>query len=688
MFCVFFVFFTIAIEREIVYNKAQKVKNERRCGYRPPAVQRVTAMIDSYAEFLFCQGTSARAYEYLGAHRQDDGSVVFRVWAPNADAVMLCGDFCGWQEGLPMTVSEGGIWEYTLRCDGFKVGSRYKYIVERSGVRVYKSDPFAFMSETEVNTASLFFGLDGYEWHDAEYLSERRRLAPYLTSGRYVPEPVNIYELHLGSWARREDGSYLTYRESAERLIPYVKDMGYTHIELLPVMEHPFDGSWGYQCCGYFAPTSRFGTPHDFMAFVDMCHGAGIGVILDWVPAHFPKDSHGLYEFDGGRLYEYQGDDRAEHRVWGTRFFDLGRPAVQSFLVSCAAFWCDKYHVDGLRTDAVASMLYLDYDRAPGEWFPNPDGSNTNIQAVSFLKKLNGTLSVLYPDVMLIAEESTDFPGVTTPTASGGLGFHMKWNMGWMNDTLEYMETDGYFRSKIHNKLTFSLVYAFGERYVLPISHDEVVHGKKSLLDKMFGSYDEKFDSLRAYLTYMMTHPGKKLLFMGCEIGQFAEWDEKKSVEWFLTGYEKHGKLQQYVKKLNSLYLNEAALWERDGSWNGFEWLEVDNSNDSIVIYRRTACDGSFVVVAINFTKVERPNYWMRVPQPGVYEEILNSDAAEYGGSDVVNKRRRRSRYAGGRHYVVMDMMPLGASLWRRTGDIPAKRARGRATENKEVVSG
>ena len=277
MFCVFFVFFTIAIEREIVYNKAQKVKNERRCGYRPPAVQRVTAMIDSYAEFLFCQGTSARAYEYLGAHRQDDGSVVFRVWAPNADAVMLCGDFCGWQEGLPMTVSEGGIWEYTLRCDGFKVGSRYKYIVERSGVRVYKSDPFAFMSETEVNTASLFFGLDGYEWHDAEYLSERRRLAPYLTSGRYVPEPVNIYELHLGSWARREDGSYLTYRESAERLIPYVKDMGYTHIELLPVMEHPFDGSWGYQCCGYFAPTSRFGTPHDFMAFVDMCHGAGIG---------------------------------------------------------------------------------------------------------------------------------------------------------------------------------------------------------------------------------------------------------------------------------------------------------------------------------------------------------------------------------------------------------------------------
>lgn len=629
-------------------------------------------MSDSYAEYLFCQGTNVRAYEYLGAHRLKDGSYTFRVWAPNADAVFLCGDFCDWENGIPMSKGEKDeVWEYSGNISHLDTFTRYKYIIERNGKRVYKSDPFAFMSETNEKTASLFFDLDGYKWNDAEYLENRKRLSKYLTSYTCIPEPVNIYEMHLGSWDRNPDGSYLTYLQSAERVVAYVKKMGYTHIELLPVTEYPYDGSWGYQCCGYFAPTSRYGTPHEFMRFIDACHAENIGVILDWVPAHFPKDEHGLFEFDGGRLYEYQGDDRAEHKVWGTCYFDLGRPAVQSFLISCAAFWCEKYHIDGLRSDAVASMLYLDYDRRPGEWFPNPDGSNTNIQGVTFLKKLNGTLNAYYPDVLRIAEESTAFPRVTESPENDGLGFHMKWNMGWMNDTLSYMEADSINRKYMHDRMTFSLMYAFGERYVLPLSHDEVVHGKKSLLDKMFGAYDGKFSSLRAYMTYMMTHPGKKLLFMGCEYGQFSEWDEKKALEWFMLDYERHRQLHDFFEALNHFYLSERALWERDGSWDGFEWLEANDSDDSVFIYRRTAADGSSLVIVLNFTPVKRPDFWANVGIPGIYEEVLNSDDTVFGGTGVLNSTARASREAGEKNYIVMDMMPLGASVWRKIGELP-----------------
>ncbi|HPE94708.1 MAG TPA: 1,4-alpha-glucan branching protein GlgB [Bacillota bacterium] len=629
-------------------------------------------MSDNYAEYLFCQGTNVRAYEYLGAHRQKDGSYTFRVWAPNADTVYLCGDFCDWENGIPMSRDEKSeVWEYSDSLSGVNTFTRYKYIIERNGKRTYKSDPFAFMSETNEKTASLLFELDGYEWNDADYLENRKRLSEHLTSYTYIPEPVNIYEIHLGSWDRNLDGSYLTYLQSAERVIPYVKKMGYTHIELLPVTEYPYDGSWGYQCCGYFAPTSRYGTPHEFMHFIDECHAENIGVILDWVPAHFPKDEHGLFEFDGGRLYEYQGDDRAEHKVWGTRYFDLGRPAVQSFLISCAVFWCEKYHIDGLRSDAVASMLYLDYDREPGEWFPNPDGSNTNIQGVEFIKKLNSSLNAYYPDVLRIAEESTSFPRVTESPENGGLGFHMKWNMGWMNDTLTYMGADSINRKYMHDRMTFSLMYTFGERYVLPISHDEVVHGKKSLLDKMFGNYDGKFSSLRAYMTYMMTHPGKKLLFMGCEYGQFSEWDEKKALEWFMLDYERHRQLHEFCEALNHFYLSEKSLWECDGSWDGFEWLEVNDADDSVLIYKRLAEDGSSLVIVLNFTPVKRPDFWANVGTPGIYEEVLNSDDIVFGGTGVLNPSAHASREAGGKNYIVMDMMPLGASVWRKTGELP-----------------
>ena len=450
-----------------------------------------------------------------------------------------------------------------------------------------------------------------------------------------------IYEVHPGSWKMHEDGSFYNWHELSEELAPYVKQMGYTHIELLPIMEHPFDGSWGYQVTGQFAPTARFGDPHGLMAFIDKMHSAGIGVILDWVPAHFPKDEHGLYEFDGKPLYEYQGADRMEHKGWGTRFFDVGRPEVQSFLVSSADYWLRVFHADGLRVDAVASMLYLDYDRMPGEWIPNELGDNRNLEAAAFFKKLNGHINGEFPDVMMIAEESSNWEALTKSTEEG-LGFAMKWDMGWMNDTLSYVSLDPIYRKYDHNKLTFSMMYAFGERYAMPISHDEVVHGKRSLLNRMPGSYEDKFAGVRAFMGYMMTHPGKKLMFMGGEIGQFIEWKYNDQLDWFLLDFEMHAKLQRYFADINHFYLENRELWEEDASWEGFQWIDADNRDESVISYRRLSKerDGkrSELYVVINFTPVKREDFWVKVESAGEYKEVFNSDATIYGGGGALNE--------------------------------------------------
>ena len=623
---------------------------------------------DQLAEYLFHQGTNYRSYAYLGAHRLRGGGYVFRVWAPNADAVFLTGDFNGWGDDTPMEKQPGGVWTASLPEARFGEGGKYKFLIERSGVRRYKADPYAFCSETGDKTASVYCALDGYEWRDGAYMESRSRNR--AEDDAMPPLPVNIYEVHLGSWKRRPDGSYLTYRELADELSAYAADMGYTHVELMPVAEHPFDGSWGYQVCGYYAPTSRFGTPQDFMYFVDTMHARGLGVILDWVPAHFPKDAHGLYEFDGGPLYEYQGADRQEHREWGTRAFDVGRTEVQSFLVSNALFWFDKYHIDGLRIDAVASMLYLDYGRRPGEWNPNPDGSNINRESVAFFQKLNGAVRAHYPDVLMIAEESTAYPQVTS---RAGLGFSMKWNMGWMNDTLAYVAADPIYRRGLHDKMTFSLMYAFSENYVLPISHDEVVHGKKSLLDKMSGGYEQKFATMRAYLCYMMAHPGKKLLFMGCEFGQFREWDYASSLEWFMLDYEMHAKLRSFVRTLNRFYLDTPPLWELDRSWEGFCWTAADRRDDNVLVFERIAGDGSAVVFAANFSGAPRRDYPVPVRTAGVYRELLSSDDRAFGGTGGVNGGALPSEPAPDGGVCVRLYLPPLTAVFLKRFDAPAR---------------
>ena len=583
------------------------------------------------AAYLFHQGTNYKAYDYFGAHKNDDG-YVFRVWAPNAERVYVVGDFNNWTDICPMRrTTKGGIWEALIASDAVKVGDKYKYKIYNNGVGVCKSDPYGVETELPPDTATIIGDIDSYTWRDSGWLAHRKRKA-----GKFSSEPLNIYELHLGSWKRHDDGSVYTYAEIASELAPYVKQMGYTHIELLPVMEHPYDGSWGYQVCSYYSPTARHGSPKDFMAFVDSMHEAGIGVILDWVPAHFPKDQHGLYEFDGAPLYEYQGWDRIEHEGWGTRRFDVGRNEVECFLVSNAMFWIEKYHVDGLRVDAVASMLYLDYDKRPGEWVPNVYGDNKCLEAIAFFRKLNGWLEGKHPDVLMIAEESTAW-GNLTKFADGGLGFDAKWNMGWMNDTLAYIAEDPLFRKYHHEKMTFAMTYAFNEKYILSISHDEVVHGKKSLLDKMWGDYWQKFAGTRAYLGFMMTHPGKKLMFMGSEFGQFIEWKYDDQLDWFLLEYESHSRLQHYVSELNQLYLKTPAMWQVDDSWDGFKWIDADNREQSIFSYRRIDKKGNEVIVLLNFTPVVREDFMLGVPYSGVYEEIFNSDSEEFGGSGVVN---------------------------------------------------
>jgi len=572
----------------------------------------------------FGNGLSSRAYEFMGCHKVKDG-YVFRVWAPNAVSVSVAGSFNGWDTSVcPMHSIGYGVWEATVA--NAKIYDEYKYYIgKQNGGYVYKSDPYAFHACTRPENSSKVYDIDGFKWTDSAYLKEKSKK-------QIVKEPMNIYEVHLGSWLQHDDGNFLSYSDMADKLVKYVKDMGYTHIELMPVSEYPFDPSWGYQVTGYYAPTSRYGTPKDFMGFVDKLHCAGIGVILDWVGAHFPKDENGLYEFDGSCLYESPDPLRNEHPDWKTRIFDYSRYEVKSFLVSNVVYWLDKYHIDGIRVDAVASMLYLDYGRRDGQWRPNQYGGNYNLDAIEFLRAMNSAAFAFNPSAIMVAEESTAFPMVTKPGYDGGLGFNFKWNMGWMNDLLGYMSTDPLFRKGRHNDLTFSMTYAFSENYILPLSHDEVVHGKCSMIGKMPGSYEEKFANLRAFYGYMMAHPGKKLSFMGNEFAQFIEWNYENSLEWFMLEYDKHKKMRKFVKDLNKFYLENKPMWENDTDWQGFKWISLDDRDQSVISFIRRDDDGNEVVVVCNFCPVERRGYRIGVPHKGEYRPVFSSDSLKYGG--------------------------------------------------------
>ena len=627
--------------------------------------------INDMAEYLFHQGTNYRAYEYLGAHKTDDG-YIFRVWAPNADRIFLAGDFNNWGEDAPLErISEAGIWEITLGNDRISAGNKYKYKIYGCGQVHFKADPYATEAGLPPETASVVPTQSEYEWRDGGWLAYRKKNA-----GKFYSLPMNIYELHMGSWKRHEDGTPFSYTELARDLAPYVKQMGYTHIEMMPITEYPFEGSWGYQVSSYFAPTTRYGTSDELKSFIDSMHEAGIGVILDWVPAHFPKDRFGLYEFDGKPLYEYQGADRMEHAGWGTRRFDVGRNEVQSFLISSASYWLREFHIDAIRVDAVASMIYLDYDKLPGEWVPNIYGDNRCLEAIAFFRKLNSHVKGEFPDALMIAEESTAWANITT-FDNEGLGFDLKWNMGWMNDTLAYAELDPIYRKYHHNNLNFSLTYSFNEKYILSISHDEVVHGKRSFLDKMSGDYWQKFAGARAFMGYMMTHPGKKLNFMGGEIGQFREWDYEGEIEWFLLEYESHAKFQRYVAELNHFYLSQPALWQIEGSWDGFKWIDPDDNERSIISYRRIAKDGKELLVLINFTPVVYENFLLGTDVSGTYEEIFNSDDARFGGSGVINEGDLKTTGKGissCRDSVEIRVPPLAVTVLRCKRKAPVRK--------------
>jgi 1,4-alpha-glucan branching enzyme len=585
---------------------------------------------------LFGEGSNYRIYHRLGAHLcESEGvkGVGFAVWAPSAERVSVVGPFNQWDGRRHPMRPRGatGIWE--LFMPGLDEWELYKYEIRsrHQGYLVEKTDPVGFASELRPKTASLVFDLEGYQWGDDTWMENRSRK-------NALDAPISVYEVHLGSWRRTEDGRWLTYRDLADQLVAYVREMGYTHIELLPINEHPFDGSWGYQATGYFCPTSRFGTPDELMLLIDRCHQAGIGVILDWVPAHFPKDEVGLGFFDGTHLYEHADPRKGEHEDWGTLIFNYDRTEVREFLLSSAMFWLDNYHIDGLRVDAVASMLYLDYSRKPGEWIPNEFGGRENLGAISFLKWFNEAVHREHPDVLTFAEESTAWPMVSRPTYLGGLGFDLKWNMGWMHDMLLYMSKDPIHRRYHHDNLTFSLLYAFTENFILPLSHDEVVHMKGSIIAKMPGDDWQKFANLRALYAYMFAHPGKKLNFMGGEVGQWSEWDFEASVDWALLQHERHHQLQSFVRQLNHTYTAQPALYQIDFDWKGFEWIDFRDVDQSIVSFIRRGEGGTLPIIVIaNFTPVPRLGYRVGLPQPGFYHELLNSDAAEYGGSGVGN---------------------------------------------------
>lgn len=612
---------------------------------------------------LFHEGTNYKSYLFMGSHKikaRGSECVRFIVWAPRAQNVFVIGDFNSWNEcSNPMErIPESGLW--VAYIDGIKDFDNYKFLIyTHSGEKRYKVDPYAFHAELRPNTASKFYELEGFNWHDREWIKAQKKKDHRLN-------PMNIYEVNLFSWKRHDDQSPLSYRELAEDLVPYAKRMGYTHIELMPIMEHPYDGSWGYQITGYYAPTSRYGTPKDFMYFVDSCHRAGIGVILDWVPVHFCRDDHGLARYDGTYLYESLDALKANNGSWGTLNFDYTKPEVQSFLISNAMYWLDKYHVDGLRIDAVAYMLYQGFgtDR-------RIEGDNKNYDAIRFLQKLNKAVYEFFPHCFTIAEESTAYPLVTYPIHDGGLGFGFKWNMGWMHDILEYMELDPIERKHHHEALTFTITYCFSENYVLPFSHDEVVHGKRSLVDKMPGTYEQKFANLRLLLAYQMAHPGKKLNFMGNDFGQFIEWNEWKSLDWHLLAYPMHEKLNLFVAELNKIYLKESALYTQDDSYSGFEWIEHDNRDESVIAFERIGRNGEHIVCAFNFTPVMRKDYPIAVCEEGKYKTVINTDHKKYGGETprVKTYKTRKMEHRGREQVIDVCLPPLGAVFLKLNRD-------------------
>ena len=577
-------------------------------------------------KYLFHEGRNFHAYEFLGSFLEEN-QCTFRVWAPHAQQVFVSGDFCGWNPiAYELTrITNEGIFEGIV--PNVQSYDAYKYIIKTSdGRMLWKSDPYARHTQTRPETASKVYENSNYTWNDASWI--KNRTIPYQ-------QPLNIYEVHLGSWKHNENGGFCSYRQIADMLIPYVKEMHYTHIELLPITEYPYDPSWGYQVTGYFAVTSRYGTPDDFKYLIDKAHQNGIGVILDWVPGHFTKDEFGLYEFDGQCCYEYSDERKKEHKSWGTRVFDYGRGEVCSFLFSSANYWIKEFHLDGLRVDAVSSMLFLNYDRPEHLAAKNIYGGNENLEVLDFFKTLNGYVRENYPGVMMIAEEATAYPKISAPVEEGGLGFHFKWNMGWMNDSLDYIEANPIYRQGCHNKLTFSMCYAFVENFILPISHDEVVHGKKSLLDKNPVSYDEKFSNFKTFLGYMFAHPGKKLTFMGTEIPQFIEWDEKRELDWFLLDYPLHKQTHDYVRNLNEYYQKTPALWQQDGGWDGFEWHVVNDASHNVFAFSRKAINGQEVLVVSNFSGENWNQYWIGFNSERSYKVGLNSDDEKFGGQGI-----------------------------------------------------
>lgn len=600
--------------------------------------EKTWANISRFQTYLFNSGDNFKSYEMLGSHKVKIDGVDgwrFAVWAPKAVSVRVVGDFNDWNgyDKMLERIETSGVW-YGFFTD-IEEGMLYKYAIEaEDGETYYKADPYAVKSELRPGTASVTKDIsNNYKWGDKAWISARGKNST-------LTEPMNIYEIHIGSWKIHDDGSFYTYRELADELVPYVKKMGYTHIELMPITEYPFDGSWGYQVTGFFSATTRYGESEDLKYLIDKCHKNHIGIIMDWVPAHFPRDAHGLRMFDGTPVYEYADPRLGEHKDWGTMVFDYSKSEVVSFLISSAYFWAEQYHIDGIRVDAVSSMLYRDYSRNDGEWVPNEYGGNGNLEAVDFLKKLNKIMGTEFPNFMMVAEESTAWPLVTAPPENDGLGFNYKWNMGWMNDTLRYMGMDPYFRKDNHSLLTFMMMYAYSENYILPLSHDEVVHGKGSMLNKMFGEYDEKFAAYRTLLGYYMTMPGKKMLFMGGEFGQMLEWRYDDQLEWNVLEIDKHKRLHQYVKDLNHFYMENKALWELDTSWDGFRWVNEADSENSVLSYiRRGRHAADNVVVVANFTPVERPIYKIGVPLAGEYEVVFHSSAVKYGGNKRITKK-------------------------------------------------
>lgn len=582
---------------------------------------------------VFHTGDSVHAYNLLGAHLvnwNDRNGCVFRVWAPTAKSVSVAGEFNNWDNEATFMYDIGyGVWEVFV--EGVEEFCAYKYCIESEyGDRLMKADPYAFHAQTRPGQASVVYDIENYSWNDSEWFNKRKE-------NNISSSPMNIYEIHAGSWRKYPDGNFFNYQKLADELIPYLKEMHYTHVQLMPIMEHPYDGSWGFQTTGYYAPTSRYGTPSDFMAFVDKLHGEGIGVILDWVPSNFPTDDFGLARFDGSPLYESNDPKTSKRDSWGTCLFNYARFEVTSFLVSCAMFWLDKYHIDGLRIGALSSMLYLDYGKTEGEWEPNKFGGKENLDAVDFVKRLNTAVHMYHPDVMMFAEENTSWPKLTHKIEDGGLGFDFKWNMGWMNDMLHYMSLNSMWRPFNHDSLTFSFYYAFSEKFLLPISHDEVSHGKGSLIKQMPGKYDEQFAGVRAFITYMYAHPGKKLVFMGTEIGQFDEWNHEEAIQWDLLEFEKHKKLRTFFKELNKFYLDCKPLYELDTVWKGFDWIHHDDYTNSVIAFKRTDKNGDEIVSVCNFQPIRRDEYCIGVPKYGLYDEVFNSDEERFGGSGVVN---------------------------------------------------